>query len=157
MKLVMTALVVGVVGTGVMDAGNSLLARWGVIARIDLRLLGRMARGWTRGRFRYTDPGEMEEVPYEWAAGVATHYWIGVGLAIPYLLGWKLFASGPASPGLAILYGIGTTGASWFLVYPSMGFGPLGLRSPEGWKAAQSSLCNHLFYGLGLAVGLLVM
>lgn len=157
MDLVIRAVVIGVVGTVVMDLGNLLFARFALILRVDLRVLGRMARGWARGRFRYADPSEMEETQREAVYGFLTHYSIGVGLAVPYLLGWELLVGGPASPAFAVIYGIATTVASWFLVYPSMGFGVLGLRSPEGWKAALSSLSNHLFYGLGLAAGLVTV
>ena len=154
MDLVISAVVIGVVGTAVMDAGNLLVARFGVISRVDLRILGRMARGWAHGRFCYGHPNEMEEIEYEAAYGFVTHYCIGVGLAAPFLLGWEFLVGGPASPAFAVIYGIATTVASWFFVYPAMGFGVLGLRSPEGWKPALSSLSNHLFYGLGLAAGL---
>ncbi|MGD8319552.1 MAG: DUF2938 family protein [Gemmatimonadota bacterium] len=157
MDLVIAAVVAGVVGTAVMDLGNLLFARLGVISRVDLRILGRMARGWARGRFRYADPSEMEKIRHEAVYGAATHYCIGVGLAASYLLGWELLVGGRASPAFAVIYGIATTAASWFLVYPSMGFGVLGLRSPEGWKAALSSLSNHLFYGLGLAAGVVLV
>lgn len=157
MDLVIAAVGIGVVGTAVMDLGNFLFARYGVISRVDLRILGRMARGWARGRFRYADPSEMEGTRNEAVYGLVTHYSIGVGLTIPYLLGWELLVGGPASPALGVVYGITTTAASWFLVYPSMGFGALGLRSPDGWKAALSSLANHLFYGLGLAIGLVLV
>jgi hypothetical protein len=44
--------------------------------------------------------------------------------------------------------------ASWFFVFPSMGFGVFGRRSPEGLKAPLSSLANHSFYGLGLGIGI---
>jgi hypothetical protein len=157
MDLVIAVLVIGVIGTAVMDLGNILFARFGVISRVDLRILGRMARGWARGRFRYAGPGEMEETHNEAILGFLTHYSIGVGLAIPYLLGWELIVGGSASPAYAVIYGVGTTVASWFLVYPSMGLGVLGLKSPEGWKPAFSSLSNHLFYGIGLAGGLVLM
>lgn len=157
MDLVAMVVVIGVAGTVVMDLGNIFLARFGVISRIDLRVLGRMAGGWARGRFRYGHPSEMEEIENAAACGVFTHYSIGIGLAIPFILGWNVLIGGPASPAYAVVYGVATTAASWFFVYPSMGFGVLGLRSPDGLKAALSSLVNHLFYGLGLAVGLVLL
>jgi len=157
MDLVIAAFVIGVIGTAVMDLGNLLFSRFGATSRVDLRILGRMARGWARGRFRYTGPGEMEETENEAILGFLTHYGIGVGLAIPYLLGWELIVGGSASPSFAVIYGVGTTVASWFLVYPSMGLGLLGLKSPEGWKAAYSSLANHIFYGIGLGGGLYLL
>jgi hypothetical protein len=38
-----------------------------------------------------------------------------------------------------------------------MGFGVFGLKSPQGLKATFSSLANHLFYGIGLAVSLAIV
>ena len=157
MDLVIAAVVIGVVGTAGMDVGNLLFSRFGLISRVDLRILGRMARGWTRGRFRYGHPSEMRETRNEVLFGLFTHYSIGVGLAVPCVLGWELLVGGPPSASFAVIYGLATTVASWFFVYPSMGFGMLGLRSPEGWKPALSSLANHLFYGLGLAAGLAIV
>jgi uncharacterized membrane protein len=79
-----------------------------------------------------------------------------VALAVPLVVGWSVVTGEAPSPVGALVYGIGTTAASWFFVYPSMGFGALGRRSPDGLKATLSSLANHVFYGLGLAVGVAV-
>jgi len=152
MDLVVTGVVAGVLGTVAMDLLNHLFARIGVISKIDVGMIGRMSAGWARGRFCYRHPGEMEQVASERLYGYLTHYAIGVGLAVPYVLGWRLLVGGPASPAWALAYGVATTVASWFLVYPSMGLGAFGRRSPEGMRAPLSSLANHLFYGAGLAV-----
>jgi len=154
MDLVIAGVVAGVLGTLVMDLGNLLLARAKIISKIDVGMIGRMAAGWARGRFRYGHPSEMEEVPNEVFLGYATHLGIGVSLAVPYVLGSNLLIGGPVSPIWAIPYGVATTVASWFFVYPSMGFGVFGMRSPEGLRAPLSSLANHLFYGVGIAVGI---
>ena len=157
MHPVLEGVVAGVVGTLAMDALNLLFGRAGLISRIDVATIGRMAAGWTRGRFRYGHPREMRAVANETLYGLATHYAIGVGLAVPFLVGWDLLVGGPASPTWAMAYGISTTAASWFLVYPSMGFGVFGMRSPEGLRAPLSSLANHLFYGVGLAFGITLL
>jgi hypothetical protein len=154
MDLVVAGVVAGVLGTIVMDSLNLLFARAGMISRIDVGGIGRMAAGWARGRFRYGHPSEMEKVTSEVPYGYVTHYAIGVGLAVPYVLGWDLLVGGPASPVWAVVYGVATTVASWFFVYPSMGLGAFGRRSPEGLRAPISSLANHLFYGMGIAVGI---
>jgi hypothetical protein len=153
MDVLTMVLSAGVLGTVTMDLGNLLVSRAGVLSKIDMGMIGRMAAGWTRGRLRYGHPSDMEEVKNETAYGYLTHYAIGVGFAVPYLLGWQILVGGPASPGWAIAYGIATTVASWFFVYPSMGLGALGRRSPDGLKAVLSPLANHLFYGLGMAAG----
>ena len=66
--------------------------------------------------------------------------------------GWYFLAEGPVSAFGALIYGAATTVASQFLVFPSMGFGVFGRRSPEGIKAPLSSLANHSFFGLGMAL-----
>jgi len=121
-----------------------------MLSRINIGMLGRMSVGWARGRFRYSHPGEIEQVAHERLYGFITHYVIGVGLAVPYVLGWELFVGGPASPAWALAYGVATTVFSYFFVFPSMGLGVFGRRSPEGIKSAISSLANHFFYGLGM-------
>jgi len=152
MDLIVTGVVAGVLGTLVMDSLNHLFARTGMISKIDVGMIGRMAAGWARGRFRYGHPSEMEQVANEMLYGYVTHYTIGVGLAVPYVLGWDLLVGGPASPVWALAYGVATTVASLFFVFPSMGLGVFGRRSPEGIRSPLSSLANHLFYGVGMAV-----
>ena len=154
MDLVVTGVAAGVLGTLMMDSLNLLFARTGMISKIDVGMIGRMAVGWARGRFRYGHPSEMEQVANEKLYGYFTHYAIGVGLAVPFVLGWDLVVGGSASPLWAIAYGLATTVASYFFVFPSMGLGVAGRRSPEGMRAPLSALANHLFYGVGIAVGI---
>ena len=157
MDLIVTGVAVGVLGTIVMDALNHLFARIGMISKIDVGMLGRMAAGWVHGRFLYHHPGEIAQVASELFYGYITHYSIGVGLAVPFMIGWDLIVGGPASPAWALVYGITTTIASWFFVYPSLGLGVFGLRSPEGIKSTLSSLANHIFFGIGMAVAVILV
>jgi len=94
MDLVVTGVVAGVLGTLVMDSLNHLLARTGMLIKIDMRMIGRMSVGWSHGRFCYRNPSEMEQVANEKLYGYITHYTIGVGLAIPFVLGWDLLVGG---------------------------------------------------------------
>jgi hypothetical protein len=154
MDLVVTGVIAGVLGTLAMDSLNLLFARIGLLSKVDVGMIGRMAVGWAHGRFRYGHPSEIEPVANERRYGYVTHYSIGVGLALPYVIGWDLVIGGPASPIWALPYGIATTVASYFFVFPSMGLGVFGRLSPEGIRAPLSSLANHLFYGVGLGVGI---
>lgn len=154
MNAILTGVIAGLVGTLAMDALNFLVARTQLISRIDVAMIGRMAAGWARGRFCYASPSEMQPFRSEVPVGIMTHYAIGVALSVPYVVGWSVVTGGSPAPGWALVYGLATTVASWFFVYPSMGMGVFGRRSPEGMKAALSSLANHAFYGLGLAVGI---
>ena len=152
MDLIVTGVAAGVLGTLVMDSLNHLFSRTGILSKIDVGMIGRMSAGWVRGRFRYRHPDEMEQVANEMLYGYITHYAIGVGLAVTYVLGWDLLVGGPASPVWALAYGVATTVAPYFIIFPSMGLGVFGRRSPEGIRSPLSSLANHLFYGVGMAV-----
>ena len=156
MNLVVIGILAGVLGTITMDLLNHLLARTGLILKIDVRMIGRMSAGWFRGRYRYRNPAEMEQVANELLLGYITHYAIGVGLAIPFVFAWSHLLSKPVSPEWIFAYGIATTVASVLIVYPSMGLGVFGMRSPEGIRAPVSSLANHLFFGAGMAVSIVV-
>ena len=154
LDVILIGVIAGLVGTLVMDSLNFLVARTRLISRIDVATIGRMAAGWARGRFCYASTNEMQQVRHEVLVGFTTHYTIGVVLSLPYVLGWSCLVGGSPSSVWALLYGIATTVASWFFVYPSMGLGVFGRLSPEGMKATLSSLANHLFYGLDLAIGM---
>ena len=157
MDPIATGIIAGVLGTLMMDTLNHLFSRTGMIIKIEVVMIGRMAAGWTQGHFRYRDPGEMQPIAHEKLYGVITHYGIGIGLATAYVLGWFFMVEGPVSAFWALIYGVATTMASWFFVYPSMGLGMFGRLSPDRIRAALSSLANHLFFGMGMAVSLLIV
>lgn len=109
MEIIVTGLIAGVLGTLVMDSLNFLFVRIGVISKIDMRIIGRMAVGWSKGRFRYNHPEEMKSATNEMVYGYFTHYTIGVGLSIPFMIGWDLLVCGPALPAWAFVYGVAIT------------------------------------------------
>lgn len=154
---VITGIGVGVIGTIVMDILNFVFARVRIISKIEISMIGRMTAGWLRGRLFYNNPAEMKQVKNEKFIGILSHYMIGISLALTYVLFCHLFNNETVSATWAIPYGILTTVASWFFVFPSMGLGIGGFKSPDKLKATFSSLANHLFYGIGMAIGLAVL
>ncbi len=154
MDIIAAGVLAGLLGTLAMDTLNLLFARTGLLIKIDVKMIGRMAVGWSRGRFRYGHPDEMKRVANETLYGYLMHYGIGVGLAVPYVVGWDLLVGGPVSPIWTLAYGLATTVASYFFVLPSMGLGVLGRKSPENIKVPLSSLANHLFFGVGMVAGI---
>lgn len=154
MDLVVAGFMAGVLGTLAMDLLNRLVARSGVLLQIDVAMIGRMTASWARGRFRHRHPEEIRQVPNEMIYGYVAHYAIGVGLAIPFVLGWDFWVGGPPSAGWAVVYGVATSVISFFFVYPSMGLGVFGRRSPAKIRILITPLANHLFYGGGLAAAI---
>lgn len=156
MDPIISGVIAGILGTFVMDLLNHFLSKSGLISKIDIGMIGRMAVGWTHGRFFYHHPDEIEQVDKQVFYGYVAHYLIGIGFAFPYVIGWILTIGGPVSPTWAVAYGLLTTLGSYFFIYPSMGLGAMGSRSPEGLKSPLSSLANHLFFGVGMAIGILI-
>ena len=156
MNSIITGVIAGVLGTIAMDSLNYLFAQKGFLVKIDVKMIGRMSAGWINGRFCYRDPSQMKPEAKEGPLGYVIHYAIGIALAIPFVLGWELLVGGPVSPIWVLVYGVATTAASVFVVYPSMGLGVFGMRSPEGIRAPLSSLANHFFFGIGMAVGVVL-
>jgi hypothetical protein len=154
MNLIVLAIAAGVVGTLVMDSVNYALARIGILVKLDIAMIGRMAAGWSRGRFRYRHPGQMTAVKHEWWLGCITHYVISILFALIYVVGWRVLIGGAVSAIGALMFGVATSTASQFLVFPSMGLGVFGHRSPEGLRAPLSSLANHTFFGVGMALAI---
>jgi hypothetical protein len=157
LELTGAGIVIGSIGTVAMDTLNSIAARTGLIQKIDVAMIGRMAAGWMRGRFRYGNPIEMKQISNELFYGYLAHFAIGIGLAVPFLIVWDICTSKPVSPIIAVVYGVLTTGASFFFVYPTMGLGIFGMKSTERIKAFISPIANHAFYGIGLAGGVFLM
>lgn len=86
----------GIVGTFVMDALNSLCVRIGLLVPIDHRMIGRLACGWLQGRYVHEHPEAVPSVDNEIAWGYGAHYFIGITLALAYVLGWNWLMDGPA-------------------------------------------------------------
>ena len=104
MDLILTGSIAGMLGTLMMDSLNHFFSRYGLISKIEVRIIGRMAFGWANGRFRYSHPDEIDPVPNEKVYGYLAHYAIKVGFAIPFWLGWDLLIGGPVSPMWTFVY-----------------------------------------------------
>jgi len=150
-----TAIAVGALSTITMDLGALLGSRVGIAGggprRTGPDLLGRWVGHIARGRFRHSDILQAAPMPGELPLGFATHFSIGIVLALVYL--WGLTAAGVSSTLLTgLLYGAATTIFAWFLMFPAQGMGWRGAAAPAPTRLARFSLYNHLIFGLGLAL-----
>lgn len=150
-ELMASGLVAGLAATAVMDAANLVVARTGFLQPINHQMIGRITGAWIRGRFAHASPDEIPGFSADRLWGFVAHYLIGGVLAVAYLLGWMVLVGGAVSLPWTVVYGVATTVFAYFVMFPSLGLGPVGLRSPHGLKLPLTSLVNHLFYGLGLA------
>jgi hypothetical protein len=89
--------------------------------------------------------------------GWTAHYVIGIAFAAMLLAGWGLdWACHPTiSP--ALIVGIGSVVAPFFVMQPAMGAGIAASRTPRPAVARLHSVVTHAVFGLGLYVTALVV
>jgi hypothetical protein len=115
-------------------------------------LLGRWIGHFPRGRFLHERIASAEPVVGEGLLGWFAHYAIGVTFALLLLAIWGV--EWVRSPTIlpALLVGIGTIVAPWFVMQPAMGAGIAGSRTPNPMATRLRNLGTHAVYGVGLFI-----
>lgn len=149
----------GVLATALMDAAMVAAAAIGGEAfaseRADPAVIGRWAGGLLRGRWRHVDASREEPGTLDVPLGLMTHYVTGIVLTEAFVLvPWR--RPGPAFAA-AVAYGIATSVFPLFVLFPSLGYGPAGLRSGEAARLARIMLVGHTGFGAGIGLGTMIL
>ncbi len=156
-EIVFRGLVMGVAAAALMDAWALVLRRAFGIPTLDYALLGRWIGHFPRGRFAHQRMSAAEPVPGERPLGWLAHYAIGVAFAVLLLVGWGLDWARSPSPWPALIVGLGTIVAPWFVMQPAMGAGIAGSRTPNPAATRLRNLGTHTVYGIGLYASALIL
>ena len=148
--LLMSGVLVGIAATVTMDVFGSVARRVGLAAGAKGQWVGRWYLGIARGNLFHSDIASTPERPGEVRAALVGHYVIGITLAVLYVVGAGWLGVSPGVLLVALGYGLATCVFPWFLVFPSLGFGLLGLKGPPELRLFTTSVLNHLSYGFGL-------
>ena len=140
----------GVAATVTMDVLASASRRVGLAAGAKGQWVGRWYLGIARGHFVHSNIAVAPEQTGEKRAALVGHYAIGIALGMLYVAGSGWLDVSPGVFLVALGYGFATNVFPWFLMFPAMGFGFLGLKGPAESRLFTSSLMNHLYYGVGL-------
>jgi hypothetical protein len=89
-------------------------------------------------------------IPGERALGWTAHYAIGVAFALILLGAFGLAWARHPTPLPALVVGVATVVAPFFLLQPGMGAGIAASRTPAPNTARLRSLLTHTVFGLGL-------
>lgn len=148
-----TVLQVAAVGAGAtlaMDAWGLLLRRVYGVAGLDYRFVGRWLGHLPRGRFRHDGIGKSAPVAGEALLGWTAHYAIGIAFAAGLVAfrGADWLAAPTLAP--AVLAGLVTVAAPYFVMQPAFGMGIASSRTPDPTAARLRSLITHLVFGTGL-------
>jgi hypothetical protein len=157
LELLVRGALIGVGGAAVMDAW-ALLARRAVnVQGLDYALLGRWIGHFPRGRFFHDRIASAHPVRGERALGWAAHYSIGIAFALVLLGVWGLEWARAPTVGPAMIVGLGTLVAPWFVMQPALGIGVAASRAPSPGSVRVRNIATHTAYGIGLYWSALVL
>jgi hypothetical protein len=143
-------LITGVSATSMTDMWSTIRAPLLRVRPPDYGLVGRWIGHMVGGRFRHDAIKNASPVHGEAVIGWTAHYLIGVAYSAVLLGVWgKEWIQQPTlAP--ALIVGIGTVVAPFFLMQPGMGAGIAASRTPNPNAARFHSLVMHTVFGLGL-------
>ncbi|MCE9685059.1 DUF2938 domain-containing protein [Shewanella sp. AS16] len=146
------AAVIGIGATAFMDLWAVLMLRLFKIPALNYALVGRWLGHMPSGRFIHDNIARAAPIGYESWLGWGAHYGIGIGFAalLLTLCGLQWAYTPTLLP--ALLFGIVTVTAPFFIMQPGMGAGIAASKTPAPKVARRRSLMAHTSFGLGLYV-----
>jgi len=155
-NIVTRAVLVGVGATIVMDLWAMVRKRAFGIASLDYRMLGRWIGNLPRGRFVHDRIGDAPPVRGELIIGWCAHYSIGIAFALLLLALWGPEWARHPTPLPALIIGVLTVVAPFFILQPALGLGIAASKAPRPNAARLRSILTHTVYGIGLYLSALL-
>ncbi|MDO6708970.1 DUF2938 domain-containing protein [Photobacterium sp. 1_MG-2023] len=147
---IVRAMALGVGATLVMDLWALFLKTCFNIPSLNYAMVGRWIGHFPKGQFTHLNIAQATPVNREAIIGWTAHYLIGIAFAGILLLGWG--EAWVTSPTLlpALMIGVATVVAPFFLMQPCMGAGIAASKTPQPNTARLRSLMAHASFGVGL-------
>lgn len=150
LEIGLRAVLIGVGATVVLDAWNGFLKRFFGVPSLNLSLLGRWFGHFPKGRFLHDNIAEASPIPGERLIGWSAHYAIGISWAALLLAIWGLDWARHPTLLPALIVGLGTLMAPFFMMQPGMGLGIAASKASRPNVARLKSVVSHAIYGIGL-------
>jgi hypothetical protein len=145
------SILIGVGATLTIDLWGAVLRSFGVPS-LDFAFLGRWIGHFRRGRFLHESIARAAPVRGELLIGWCAHYAIGISLAALLLLTFGLEWARAPRLGAALVFGIVTVVAPWFVLQPALGAGIASSKTPAPIFNSLKSLTTHAVFGCGLFI-----
>lgn len=148
---------IGIGATLLMDLWAIMLKQFFGIKSLDYSMLGRWVGYLFQGQFYHKNITTTIPVKGEKIIGWTTHYLIGITFAALLISHWGIEWTTHPTILPAILIGIVTVVAPFFILQPGMGLGIAASKTPKPNFARLKSLLTHIIYGIGLYLSALVL
>ena len=150
LEILNQAVALGIGATLVMDIWAALLKRLFGVPSLNYALVGRWILHMKDGRFRHNSIAAASPKTGELAVGWLFHYLTGVVFAFFFLmLRGQIWLRTPDVLS-ALLAGLITVSAPFFIMQPAFGAGVAASKTPQPRTARLRSLMAHSAFGLGL-------
>ncbi|MDH0748643.1 DUF2938 domain-containing protein [Pseudomonas sp. GD03842] len=138
--------------------GTALLDLWAHLLKITLglptapwHLVGRWFAGMRNGQYVHRNGiANSPEVANELKIGWIMHYAIGVLFAAALLFIWGVQWAHTPTFFPALLVGLVTVGAGWFILQPGMGVGVACSNAPNPTVARLQNVVGHVVFAIGM-------
>ncbi|SJM31227.1 DUF2938 domain-containing protein [Mesorhizobium delmotii] len=155
-EFVVRAAAIGAGATAVMDLWGLFLKLAFAIPSLDYAWVGRWIGHFPRGRFAHANIAQAPRIRGETPIGWVAHYAIGIVFAALLMGVWGLDWARHPTLLPALLVGMSTVVAPFFLMQPAFGAGIAASKTPNPHTARLRSLMTHLSFGVGLYVAALL-
>lgn len=156
LEIVIRVVLIGIGATAVMDLWGAFLKQAFGVPRLDYAFLGRWIGHFPGGRFMHDNIVTASPVRGERIIGWAAHYAIGITFAALLLAIWGLEWAQRPTLLPALIIGIVTVIAPFFLMQPGLGLGVAASKTPRPNVARLRSIITHSVYGVGLFLSALL-
>jgi hypothetical protein len=145
----------GIFSTIVMDLGYLFITLTKIVEpSMQSYHIGRWLLNMFQGTFMHIDIRAVEAIFIEKPVSLIAHYLTGIILVGVFLWLRKNYKIFSKSIFMGMVFSWMTLVIPWFIMYPALGFGFLGLDCPENTNYILFSILNHSFYGLGITLWL---
>ncbi|MER8482908.1 DUF2938 domain-containing protein [Mesorhizobium sp. M1322] len=155
-EFVVRAAAIGAGATAVMDLWGLFLKRALAIPSLDYAWVGRWIGHFPQGRFAHANIAQAPRIRGETPVGWVAHYAIGIVFAALLMGVWGLNWARHPTLLPALLVGISTVVAPFFIMQPAFGAGVAASKTPNPHTARLRGLMTHLSFGVGLHVAALL-
>lgn len=147
------------IGTGAtifLDLAAAVRRRIFQTPTLDYALVGRWVLLMRRGKFRHHPIMSSPPQAMERTVGWAFHFGTGIVFAVILLCVMGPEWGRAPTPGPALITGVLSVAAPFFIMQPAFGFGIAGAATPNPWMMRARGFVTHLLFGLGLYISALL-
>jgi Protein of unknown function (DUF2938) len=150
-EFIFFAILIGIGGTALLDLWARLLKATLGLPTPPWHLVGRWFAGMRKGQFVHRNGiNHSPEVPHELRIGWTLHYVVGIVFAAALLLIWGVEWAHSPTFFPALIVGLVTIGAGWFILQPGMGVGVACNKAPNPTVARLQNVAGHVVFAIGM-------